>query len=698
MKKNLLVDNYSELIKPCESYKGIVDIALEFLFRSPRACSTCQTEDLDQSIKRAKSKKDYHSLAYFHYCKGWEYIISSNYLEAKVELNKAFDLFSRYEDSHGLILAYTSLGICSMNLGKTQEAFKSFKKALGVARIANDLMTTSLILAIMGQSLIDIEDLKGALKYFKEALQPEMAPENMVIIMENIACIYYVLGDSEEALSYLHEALEIAEFESFLSIRAGILSALGVIYKDLGQIDKAENILNETLKQAQNLNLSRIEAKSLLALGEIEIEKGNLELALEYLYTTFFISSLEDIRMTKIKSLKKIAYIYKEEGDWESALEYFSQYHKENEAFLDEEASKEIERIKMAEAYKEAELSQALYQQIATISQIGIEITSSLNIKEIINIIFYKINDLMDTAILCLALYNEEQAKIDLSYYTEDKRWLTPISLDLEKDNIFEMEPLKNQEIVVIGDLDKEYDKYINRLSPRSYASSKKIKSLIYMPLTVGEKIIGVLSVQSYKTHAYKEHQVEIFKALASYVTIAVENARLYDRVKYLATKDPLTNIANRSRFNSLALRELLKYKRSGRPFSLVMFDLDHFKKVNDLYGHDGGDIVLKEVAQFFEKRLRQSDFLARYGGEEFVILLPDQSLREAVKVTQRLKEELANYEIDLGNGQSYCITASFGVSEVRPSDIFVNEIIKRADLALYESKEKGRNTVSFSA
>lgn len=157
-----------------------------------------------------------------------------------------------------------------------------------------------------------------------------------------------------------------------------------------------------------------------------------------------------------------------------------------------------------------------------------------------------------------------------------------------------------------------------------------------------------------------------------------------------LASTDSLTKIYNRTKFNEVLNRRLAETKRYDEIFSLIMCDLDHFKEVNDIYGHKYGDKVLQEFVGIAQKGLRESDFFARWGGEEFVILLPHTSLKEAHRTAQKIKEMLENTAFE----SIAKITASFGVTQVKRGDTEAT-LIERADKAMYRSKSEGRNRIS---
>lgn len=160
-----------------------------------------------------------------------------------------------------------------------------------------------------------------------------------------------------------------------------------------------------------------------------------------------------------------------------------------------------------------------------------------------------------------------------------------------------------------------------------------------------------------------------------------------------LATTDSLTGINNRRNFFALAADELARAKRYERPLTVLMFDIDHFKEVNDTHGHAVGDAVLKGVAQTCITTLRETDILGRLGGEEFAILLPEAS--DGQEQAERLRTAISKLRTPLDDGTDVSITISIGVSVAQPSDVTIDDVLGRADRAMYEAKGLGRNRVS---
>ncbi|MBN2824620.1 MAG: GGDEF domain-containing protein [Campylobacterales bacterium] len=158
-----------------------------------------------------------------------------------------------------------------------------------------------------------------------------------------------------------------------------------------------------------------------------------------------------------------------------------------------------------------------------------------------------------------------------------------------------------------------------------------------------------------------------------------------------LATVDALTECYNRYAIMEYIQAEINRSKRISKPFSLIMYDLDHFKAINDTYGHDKGDRVLQIVTDIIRHSIREVDLVGRYGGEEFLILMPHTALREAIEIAQRAKEAVANYKFDTIKG----VTISLGVIEYQEGEE-INSLLKRVDELLYQSKKEGRNRVSY--
>jgi diguanylate cyclase (GGDEF)-like protein len=169
-----------------------------------------------------------------------------------------------------------------------------------------------------------------------------------------------------------------------------------------------------------------------------------------------------------------------------------------------------------------------------------------------------------------------------------------------------------------------------------------------------------------------------------------------YDKLQEDANTDGLTKCYNKMYFNNKLDLEVKKSKVTGNPLSLIIFDLDHFKHLNDNYGHDAGDYVLAEKADLLrDNGIRKGDTFARYGGEEFVVLLPNTNLKQAFEIAERLRKLVELHEF-VYDGKKLPVTASIGVADYRQGVNTGTDLFKRADSAVYKAKEGGRNQVHF--
>jgi len=216
---------------------------------------------------------------------------------------------------------------------------------------------------------------------------------------------------------------------------------------------------------------------------------------------------------------------------------------------------------------------------------------------------------------------------------------------------------------------------------------------LLRLPLVFEENLLGILWVWG---KGIKKTDLPIMSIFAKQIGISLERARLFQEVQSLALTDPLTGLRNRRSLFELGRIEFSRAKRMERPFCCMMLDLDHFKQINDNYGHPMGDKVLQEFAKRCKNSVREVDMIGRYGGEEFVILLPETDSETAMQVAERLRASVEGTPMKV-SGQEVNVTVSIGVSRKDENTLELETLIARADQAMYIAKHKGRNRVAIS-
>ena len=227
---------------------------------------------------------------------------------------------------------------------------------------------------------------------------------------------------------------------------------------------------------------------------------------------------------------------------------------------------------------------------------------------------------------------------------------------------------------------------------PCRHAPDSKLDRLC-LPLVTQGDVIGCLTVMGDELARDDQIQRVWIGQVAEQLGLALSNVKLRVSLRQQSIIDPLTQLYNRRYLDEILKRELARSSRSGIPLSVLVLDLDHFKRINDTYGHEGGDAILRKVALTLRENIRSADVACRMGGEEMVVLLPECGIEDAIKRADALRVLIASGEV-LHDGQRIGATASIGVASYPAHGHNAQTLVHAADLALYEAKHDGRNCV----
>jgi diguanylate cyclase (GGDEF)-like protein len=222
----------------------------------------------------------------------------------------------------------------------------------------------------------------------------------------------------------------------------------------------------------------------------------------------------------------------------------------------------------------------------------------------------------------------------------------------------------------------------------------KEARSLMLVPLTSQGQNSGVLTAESNNVDQFTERDLRMLSIVARSAALALENAELHKRTEELTVIDELTETYNYRYFIQKLREEKRRAIRYSLPLSLIMVDIDRFKKLNDTYGHESGNIVLKELSHIIQECVRDVDIFVRYGGEEFAIILPQTAQSEATVIGERIREQVESALIDVGKAGRLKITVSVGVTSFPENGKSQEELVSVADQAMYRAKGEGRNLV----
>ncbi len=233
---------------------------------------------------------------------------------------------------------------------------------------------------------------------------------------------------------------------------------------------------------------------------------------------------------------------------------------------------------------------------------------------------------------------------------------------------------------------------------PRNISSES---SIALLPLSHNMELIGSLNLASHHKKRFSQSSASDFlQRLAAIVTVCLGNVVNHERLKKLGLTDTLTGVNNRRFFDQRLSEEVGRAQRDSLVISCLYFDVDYFKKVNDTYGHNNGDTILREIASLIRMSLRTSDVLARYGGEEFAAILNSTDVEKAIEISERIRYSVESREFQLSDDKKINITISVGIATLHVGrysasvDSLGQDLVRRADQCLYEAKRNGRNQV----
>jgi diguanylate cyclase (GGDEF)-like protein len=367
-----------------------------------------------------------------------------------------------------------------------------------------------------------------------------------------------------------------------------------------------------------------------------------------------------------------------------------------------------IERLRTAQAERHW-LDQLAHSNelIYSLAHITTNIEKALTPNEIIRVLGAELNQIRLTCVV--ASYNADRKSFTIDHTSMEPKVLEQMEKDmgfplikhtipLEKwDSVLGKEDLLNP--MVISDPENEIQILFTRERREGISNilhgigiTPEIEPL-RLPLMFEENLLGMFWIWG---EDITRSDLAIMSIFGKQIGISLERARLFQEVQSLALTDPLTGLHNRRGLFELSRMEFSRAKRLNRPISCMMLDLDHFKQINDNYGHQIGDYVLQEFSQRCKNAVREIDLIGRYGGEELVIILPETDLPTALQIAERTRNAIAEIPIRVPD-QEISVTVSIGVATKDENTEYLETLIARADQAMYIAKHKGRDRVAVS-
>jgi len=316
-----------------------------------------------------------------------------------------------------------------------------------------------------------------------------------------------------------------------------------------------------------------------------------------------------------------------------------------------------------------------------TLQQVSQAISSLFDMNELLGFVNDIIIGVMGASTSNIILYSGNRLKVQVSSIQNinERAMLTD-----NINNSFLMDAIDKGKLIIDNDVNPENYEFIK---------GRNVKSMLCVPLQTKETKHGLILIEHNIPGAFSASNIRLLEIITQQVSIAIDNAMLYKKLQDYANTDGLTQLYNRLYFQKRLDEELERAKKEGYDISVVLYDIDNFKKFNDKYGHLFGDVVLKSIAGLVKNSVRNNDIVARFGGEEFIIMLPYTSAEAAYEKAEELRKKISDLIIR-DRDVSTSVTVSMGISSFPEFADTEALLLRSADAALYQAKGKGKNCV----
>lgn len=589
-------------------------------------------------------------------------------------LHKALQYITRHGNAMSKFQCYSNLGVVYREEKQYDLALKALNKSFNLSYDLEDFSFVILALVNLSSVYTSLGDYEKSMELLQNALGYKDRLENSKILADlynNYAFVMLCELKYTEALTYFMAAYDVYKRLYGDAIQTNlviVLSNIGETYVCLGDYDNAELFINKALDYAQANQIKFIE---------------------------------QDCH-------QNLAKMYEAQGDYKAALHHQKRYSQITEEVSNQEIKEEIEGLKQrledeskrSEAEinllrnvelknKTTELEKTL-KNVAHISLIGRQLTSSMDINQIYEILRSSIYALMRVDVFGLALYDQEAGMIDFNYFEENGKSLPLKKIDVNDRVSLASHCIHNEEDLFIKSFDVEFQNYLPNMTYVSIGDDKKnsTKCIIYCRLVSEDRCIGLITMQSYIPFEYSAADFEVIKALASYVAIAISNAKKKNiisekaqELEYLSYNDPLTGLYNRRYFGNLT--ESYNQDDLKQPIGLIMGDMNYLKAINDTHGHLVGDHYLVEIANIM-RRHADGNPVFRLGGDEFAILIKNTTEAYILETLQKIQEDCEAAQV---GPSPLSISLGFEVKNTKLQT--VDELFALAESKMYHEKNK---------
>lgn len=634
-----------------------------------------------------------------------------NYNQAFLHLQEALALYRNEKNTKGELSCLKNLGTNFYKTGDYGESYRHFYQALELAHEDSESKTS--IYVNLGVISFEMDRHIDALEYYYLAFKT-LSPEDMEqrsIILNNLGECYFQLGEREKALYHFQQAIILFKQLKHQYNLAYCYCQTSSLLLKMKEHRKAEEFLQKADVLNKELGSPTISIGILKNYGLLEKERSQLDVAFSYINQALLLAEKYDETKQQCLCLLELKEIAKKQNASELALEYLEEYTRIKDLFVKQESQHSLamlnSRIQIESLRKEKERVddindhlEKLNDEMMLINHLAKDITSSLDLQEMARYLKQIFKEMFQVSIIGLGIYDPQGQKIHFNHFFSEDREVASFSHSMSRKGSLAVDCIKKKKALCFN-TKKEILKYTGS------KEDHKEESVVYIPLIMKDRILGILTIQSEQPHSFNNELFELLKSLSSFISIAVSNAlnhtriqqlneqllddkealeSAYGEIEYLACHDSLTGLANRSLLEDFFHRCKAATLRRKQSMAVLFIDLDGFKEINDTHGHEGGDRILVSIAQVLQRTIRNTDMVARYGGDEYVIILREIKSNKALTLlVEKLRDSIEN-PISMGK-RKLKVGASLGVAIYPEDGTNLDELLKVADHRMYENK-----------
>jgi len=673
----------------------------------------------DEIYAKAGDAKSPYWQGLSRYLAGFCFYNLSEYDNAMEEFEHG-DQIAQEQNLPNLVIKFRNgYGAIFSRLGRYHDAIEQFAEGLKKAREMGLKSDTGHFLVNIGEASLLMGDAAQALSFELEAeeLIPELVGESRYAID-----VYYNLAEAQSRSGLLEDAersyrrsLETATMVGNTVSEVEARVRLGSILADRGHEAEALAVIEETLQLSRRSGFPLQEVASLLAWGRIELNLGRLEEATRHYEIAVEIADSHRMGDLLPSALESLSTAKAAMNRFDEAYHHLQKSVEAAHAWSSSETTRilagmatgyRLEKVKReAESEKvRREGLESANERLRIVTSIGRSLTQSLEPRDILMRMWNELSASIDLEWLGFGIYSPESGVIEFPGLIESGVLQKASSVFLSDESSLAALCVREKRVLYYATSDEARSAIGDKPTITFGSAPVRSETILYLPLFRENDIVGVMTVQSARDHAYSDDIIEMLEAIASFTAIAVENARIMIRLNemnqticgekeqvekvalassWLAEHDSLTGLSNR-RFLERILDENIRLATLEDHGIAVFFaDLDDFKKVNDVYGHDAGDRVLVAVAERLLSVFRDGDYVARVGGDEFVVAAP--GVKDVRSVASMADKVVASFDKPLTITEGpISVSMSVGVALFPEHGCNSQELISRADEAMY--------------